>query len=369
MGKHTPAPRQVELDRLLDLTARVGRDPLLTQASTGNSSIKLDGVLWIKASGKWMADAVHEDILIPLDLSELRACLQSRTNPAERYPGASIETAMHAVLPHRVVLHVHSVNTIAWAVRKDSPVQLQHQLEGLPWQWIPYVPSGLPLAEEIGNALSACPNANVGTDVFVLGNHGLVIGGEDCKAVEDLLFEVERRLEIPERRAHPADYAALAEICQDSPWDLPEDDEVHALGTDAISQTVLSAGLLYPCQAVFSNSGTPELFRAIPFPDSGDQWQSRYRHRPFLIVEGRGVIVSRTMASAELAMLGGLARIVQRIHASTPIRYLTEAEVATGCNMIGGRYRELANDRPGSRLRMPALAETGLADENPRKIG
>ena len=45
---------QAELTRLRELSARIGNDPLLTQASTGNSSIKLDDVLWIKASGKWM---------------------------------------------------------------------------------------------------------------------------------------------------------------------------------------------------------------------------------------------------------------------------------------------------------------------------
>ena len=39
------------LDPLVRLSARLGRDPLLVQASSGNTSIKLDGVLWIKASG------------------------------------------------------------------------------------------------------------------------------------------------------------------------------------------------------------------------------------------------------------------------------------------------------------------------------
>jgi len=33
----------------------------------------------------------------------------------------SIETFMHAVVPHRVVVHVHSVNTIAWRRRTQSP--------------------------------------------------------------------------------------------------------------------------------------------------------------------------------------------------------------------------------------------------------
>ena len=143
MREHTPVASQAELQPLLELTQRVGSDPLLTQASTGNSSAKLDGVLWIKASGKWMADALRDDILIPLDLAEVvRECLRQGVDPAERYPSASLETAMHAVLPHRVVLHVHCVNTIAWAVRNDAPIQLQRRLEGLRWQWIPYVAVG-----------------------------------------------------------------------------------------------------------------------------------------------------------------------------------------------------------------------------------
>ena len=42
MREHTPMVRQAELRPLLD-TQRVECDPLLTQASTGNSSAKLDG--------------------------------------------------------------------------------------------------------------------------------------------------------------------------------------------------------------------------------------------------------------------------------------------------------------------------------------
>jgi len=120
-----------ELRPLLALSARVGQNPLLTQASTGNASIKLDGRLWIKASGKWMADAMHEDILVPLDLALVKECAKRGVDPTVLYSNASIETSMHAVLPHRVVLHVHCVKTIAWAVREDAPAQLEHLLHGL----------------------------------------------------------------------------------------------------------------------------------------------------------------------------------------------------------------------------------------------
>jgi rhamnose utilization protein RhaD (predicted bifunctional aldolase and dehydrogenase) len=276
MNTNMPPTNQAELTKLRELSARIGNDPLLTQASTGNSSIKLDGMLWIKASGKWMADASREDILIPLDLAEVRERVKQNVDPADRYSGASIETAMHAVLPHPVALHVHCVNTIAWAVRQDAPVQLQHQMEGLHWQWIPYMPSGLPLAQEVEKVLSAFPK----TDVLILGNHGLVLGGDDCSEVEDLLFEVQRRLAISPRQADPADYAVLAEIADGSSWDLPDDDDVHALATDPISREVLSGGLLYPCQSIVSPSTTPTLFRPVPCPGPKNQSEGRYRSRP-----------------------------------------------------------------------------------------
>ena len=262
MNTNISATNQVELMCLRELSARIGNDPLLTQASTGNTSIKLDGVLWIKASGKWMADAIREDILMPLDLADVRERVKQKVDPAYRYCGASIETAMHAILPHRVALHVHCVNTIAWAVRQDAPVQLQRQMEGLCWQWIPYVPSGLPLAQTIEKVLSAFPH----TDVFILGNHGLALGGDDCGAVEDLLFEVQRRLAIRPRQSDSTDYAVLVEIADGSTWDLPDDDEVHAPATDPISREILSLGLLYPCQAILSRSSTSTLFRSVPCP-------------------------------------------------------------------------------------------------------
>jgi rhamnose utilization protein RhaD (predicted bifunctional aldolase and dehydrogenase) len=319
MKEHAPVAAQAELQPLLELTERVGGDPLLTQASTGNSSMKLDGVLWIKASGRWMADALRDDILIPLDWEEVvTECLRRGIDPAGCYPHASLETAMHAALPHCVVLHVHCVNTIAWAVRNDAPAQLRSRLDGLRWQWVPYVASGLPLSLEIERALSARQDTNV----FVLGNHGLVIAGEDAETVETLLAEVKKRLAISPRDAHPADYAMLMDICSDSSWDLPDDDAVHALATDPASRAILTGGMLYPCQAIFSGSEDDP---------------------PFRIVEGRGVVVNRSIGPAELAMLSGLAQVVQRINPSAPLRYLTDAEVAGLSNHVTDRYRELAS--------------------------
>ena len=101
MKKNFAANRNPALTPLLALSARVGSDPLLTQGSTGNASLKQDHFLWMKASGKCMADAAHENILVPVGLAPIRKCVKENVDPGDLYPNASIETAMHAVLPHR----------------------------------------------------------------------------------------------------------------------------------------------------------------------------------------------------------------------------------------------------------------------------
>jgi rhamnose utilization protein RhaD (predicted bifunctional aldolase and dehydrogenase) len=337
MRSDSSAAGQAQLKALRELSARIGGDPLLTQASTGNTSTKLGNVLWIKASGRWLADAKHDDILVPLQLSEVKQYIHQRVDPSEIYAGASIETAMHAVVPHAVVLHVHSVNTIAWAVRQDARCQLERRLDGLRWKWIPYVPSGLPLAREI-ERVSCSGESNV----FVLGNHGLVIAGEDCEAVENLLSQVEKRLTICPRTSDNADYDTLYQIAERSSWDLPDDNSVHALATDPTSQAILSGGILFPCQSMFSNSSEAELFRAVPCPDSRDECESYYRTRPFLMIEGRGVVVKKDMTRSQRAMMSGLAQVVQRINSSAPIHYLTNDEVEYSVRTIASRYNSSA---------------------------
>ena len=336
-----------ELDALRDLTESAGKNPLLAQASTGNSSLKVGDILWIKASGKWMADALRDDIFIPLRLAEVKQCLRRGVDPSVRYPRASVETAMHAALPHRVVLHVHCVNTIAWAVRHDAPFQLERRLEGLKWQWIPYVASGLPLSRAIEQARSS----SRGKDLFVLGNHGLVIAGEDSETVDRLLREVTERLAIAPRCSQPGDCAALLEISGDSPWGLPEDDGLHALGTDPISQSILAGGLLYPCQAIFSGAGAPDLFRPIPYEDCVGRWHNRYRHRPFLIIQGRGVLINRAIKPTEFALISGLVQAVQRLSESAPIRYLTPAEVSAVSNQGLYSYWERASQESPAQIK------------------
>ncbi len=322
-------PREREFASLRHLSARLGNNPLLVQASNGNTSIKLDEILWIKASGKWLAHAMQEEMFVSLGLAKVRQSIQKDREIAPHFAVTdglhpSIETPMHAILRHRVVIHVHSINAIAWAIRLDGPDQLTERLDGLHWRWIPYTASGIPLAREIEKAVAIAPH----TDVLILGNHGLVVCGEDCDTAEKLLMEVERRLAITPRRIPKPDATVLSMIARFSNWQFPDVDTVHALGTDSVSRKVLKGGVLYPCQAVFLGQAIPLLAPALVVSKFSARLNDENATPPFVAVERSGVMLSEKMTGAERATLIGLAQVLLRTEESARLRYLNGTEVS-----------------------------------------
>jgi rhamnose utilization protein RhaD (predicted bifunctional aldolase and dehydrogenase) len=312
------------------------------QASNGNTSIKLDGILWIKASGKSLARATREQMLVPLELAEAKESIRNSTEIAPCFPlkdelRPSIETPMHAILRHRVVIHVHSINSIAWAIRLDGPEQLKTRLAGLHWQWIPYAPSGIPLAREIEKALTRAVEA----DILILANHGLVVCGPDCSAAEDLLREVERRLAIIPRRFPEPDTTVLSMIARFSGWQSPDDDSLHALGTDAVSRKILKGGVLYPCQAIFLGRTMPLFPPAAVVSKFTECFNAKDRATPFVAVERSGVMLNQKITGAERATLIGFAQVTQRTEEHAPLRYLSKEEVTDVLNNRSHGYKGL----------------------------
>src|SRR5690606_16553668 len=215
-GRRSPMPPSPKdsLQELRIISAQLGRNPELVQGAGGNTSIKSDGLLWIKGSGRWLADAEKADCFVPLELQPLLEAVQNgHEDPASFAlcrelcpPGLrpSVETSLHAVMPQACVLHVHSVSAIAWGVHPQGRVLLSERLKGLPWHWIPYVRPGLPLTAEVSRALERAP-----ADVLVLANHGLVVAGESPREALELLREVESRINIAPRPFPVADIERL----------------------------------------------------------------------------------------------------------------------------------------------------------------
>ncbi|MDO5067738.1 MAG: FGGY-family carbohydrate kinase [Propionibacteriaceae bacterium] len=186
---------EAELAALTALSNEFGAKPAFTRAGGGNSSVKVDGVLWIKPSGVSMATMSAED-LVPLDLAVLVAALdgpdpdpslgdpvtqlatRARLDDGPRRP--SVEILFHALIDDTYVLHTHPLLINAITCNTDGPA-LTRELFGDEVLWVDYVDPGLPLAREIARrrrehseATGAPPPA-----ITFLMNHGMIVSGND----------------------------------------------------------------------------------------------------------------------------------------------------------------------------------------------
>lgn len=306
------------------VSARIGANPLLTQGAGGNTSIKIDEVMWIKASGQWLSDADQHHIMVPVGLEALRAAHKagedventSRFIVGETSMRPSIETAMHAVMPQKVVIHVHCVETIAVAVRRDAKIVLAEKLKGLDWVFVPYVRPGQRLADAIAT--------QPGHDIYIFGNHGLTVGAETVSAAEALMWNVHQRLSGYLRDIVLPDQEALTKLCIGTDYQ-PAPVEISTLGTDPDSLRVARTGSLYPDHVIFLGCGVAENL------DCG---------APLVLVAGRGALLKHNSSPSVVAMSQCLADTARRIPQSAQLSPLTKDDEAALLGWDSETYRQ-----------------------------
>jgi rhamnose utilization protein RhaD (predicted bifunctional aldolase and dehydrogenase) len=313
------------------MSARFGADPLLVQAGGGNTSIKLDGVLWVKASGRWLMHARDEPMFVPVGLDGVRRRIALReadpVGPELLADGAppglrpSIETTLHALLPHTIVLHGHPVAALAWLVRSDADAEIARRMAGLRVAHVPYLRPGVPLTLAIADLIAERP-----IDVLLLGNHGVVVGAETTSGAEALMQEVLRRLACSPRRFDVVPSIPLLQRALGrTPYRLVPHTACHAIALDPAQAAWAAGGAPYPDHVVFLGGGLPRITA-----ERDDGWLGRLAaaDAPAVIVDGAGVLVHEALDPSGHAMLRCLADVAARIPPGTPVRYLPDEEVA-----------------------------------------
>ena len=324
-----------ELEQLKRLSAKVGGDLTLTQGAGGNTSLKHDGQLLVKASGKWLANACNEPMFLPVDLERVRRAIPvghedtlAATPLVDTALRASIETSFHALLPQRVVVHVHSVNTIAWAVQRDGAKLIASLLEGLNWRWIPYTRPGLSLTRLIAERLQP------GVNVWVLANHGLIVAAETVAEAEALLDDVDRRLTIEPRRL-PWDSQKLLPLCADRKWKLPKHEVAHQSALGDARARFATEGSLYPDHTVFLGPA------CASFNEGLDKYRERWKMEPkAVVVEGAGLLLDAETSAGAEEMAACLGLVLERLYASAEVAFLDHAEVYGLMNWDAEKYRQ-----------------------------
>lgn len=302
------------------LSARLGSDPLQVQGPGGNTSIKFDGVMWIKASGTELADATAKNIFVAVDrdaaLAEAHGagdgtCKATVLDP-ENTLRPSIETTFHAALDWPVVAHTHSVATLVHAISPEGRAAAAEKLADLPVAFVPYAKPGLPLTAEI------LARIKEDTRIVILQNHGLICTGEDVAAASDMIATVEERLAMPV--LHDTSKVLGPEIAGferlDQSW----------MAFDPQITTLALAGSYYPDHVVF-------LGPALPTMDHDGK-------PPAMLVPGEGVYLRDGATSSQRAMVTCLADVLSRLPVDWKMDAIgTEAE-AELLNWDAEKYRQ-----------------------------
>lgn len=177
-------------------TRLIGSDPALVLHGGGNSSVKapFDDItgrkieaIYVKGSG-WDMGTIEAAGLTPLRLSRVRELLEldalgdldmmreldaARLDPSA--PSPSVETLLHAFLPHPVVLHSHA-DVIVNLTNLRVGATVIDEVFGDEVVIVPYVMPGFDLARAVRRVFSE--QVHPATQGMVLLNHGLFTFGE-----------------------------------------------------------------------------------------------------------------------------------------------------------------------------------------------
>lgn len=332
-----------DFEALRETSARLGADPLLVQGAGGNTSVKQGGVMWIKASGAWLADARTLDMFVPTDWARLRDAV-ARGDPLADQPAAfaltqgalrpSIETCLHALFAQRIVLHVHCVMTLALAVRRDARAALAQRLGGFNWAYVDYAKPGAELAQKVRAALRP------GVDVVILGNHGLLVAGDDPAQAERLVLAVAKALAARPAPALPPDFEDLLRRSGGGYAPAPEGHPLHDVALRPYALQAATRGSLYPDHVVFCGPGAsaldPAAFLAKP-PTHG------LNSPPFLLAPGAGAWLREAAGAGPLAMARCLGDVLTRVPDGVELTYLSDDETAALLDWDAEKYRQARN--------------------------
>lgn len=189
------------LDGLVYRSNLLGADRSVVNIYGGNTSAKLTEqnhlgtdveVLWVKGSGSDVATIKEQGfaglrqaeimpLMVRTEMSdeEMVAYLAHCVHAQER-PRQSIETLLHAFTPARHVDHTHPDAVISLACTPNG-IELCRELWGDRMVWVDYIRPGFTLSKWIGEGIRANPKATL----VVMGKHGLVTWGEECRECYD----------------------------------------------------------------------------------------------------------------------------------------------------------------------------------------
>ena len=221
-NRYNQADAQKCIDRYSDFPAEmglrvytsrlIGQEEDLVLHGGGNTSAKAtmpnilgekQEVIFVKGSG-WDLGDIEPAGLPGLNLKHLQKLRvlnvlsdeamvnQFRTNLLDASsPNPSIETLVHAFLPHAFIDHTHADAIVTLTNQPNAETLLKEAL-GDKIGILPFIMPGFPLAQAVINLYEKQPNM----ECLILRNHGIFTFHDDAKIAYDLMIDYVTRAEV-----------------------------------------------------------------------------------------------------------------------------------------------------------------------------
>lgn len=311
----------------LKASEEIGRNFNLIQGAGGNTSYKKGNSIFIKASGYKLKDSLNDDIFVKVNLSLIRQSLkQNIKNPLEgtwdkslgKRP--SMETTMHAILPHKYIFHTHCLNTISLVVQNDCKLKIAKIFNDLKYKIIQYKTPGIDLANEIKKIVKEDK-----PEIIFLLNHGLVICADEIDQALDLTYSVSKKIYVPTKESKKKNLNKLNQLASDSCFRPTKYDDAHDIAFSEYKIKIVSSGSLYPDHVVFIGSrtsivNTKKDLQEIIINNKTDQ------KLPLIIVPFAGILVPENISFEAEELVLALSKIVAKIPNNTKINYLSSKD-------------------------------------------
>ncbi|MEY4708513.1 MAG: hypothetical protein RJB58_2236 [Pseudomonadota bacterium] len=236
IAKYAPQGVNADLAVRTYTTRLLGSDPKMVLHGGGNTSVKTTvkdqlgedvDVICIKGSG-WDMGVIEPVGLPAVRLEPLRKLRKldrlsdedmvnfQRINLLDSTsPNPSVETLLHAFLPHKFIDHVHSTAVLALTDQPDNKA-LVEEVYGDRVAYVPYTIPGFALAKAVAEVFDKHPKA----EGLILLQHGIFTMGDTAEQAYSRMIEfvtmAEERLKLQRKTAAvaklPSNLATLPEI-------------------------------------------------------------------------------------------------------------------------------------------------------------
>jgi rhamnose utilization protein RhaD (predicted bifunctional aldolase and dehydrogenase)/NAD(P)-dependent dehydrogenase (short-subunit alcohol dehydrogenase family) len=261
-------------------TRLLGSDPLLVLHGGGNTSVKTEmadalgethAVLCVKGSG-WDMATIKPAGLPAVKLAPLRKLRQldrladeemvnfQRVNLLDaRAPNPSVETLLHAFLPHTFVDHTHAAAVLSLVDQPDAAELVAEVYDGS-MGFVPYVIPGFRLAKLAAGVYEAKPDV----EGLILAKHGIFTFGADAREAYERMIAQVSRAEARLARGRRNVFAAVA-----LPREVASAAEVAPILRGAVAVKPVEAGG-EPRRFVLDFRTGPEIRNYVDGVDSPD---------------------------------------------------------------------------------------------------